>query len=64
MIRTVAEIDALPVGTILKPAEPSLDLWYRHNAGWLLIAHNLHPIAWTWNEGHLPVQLIWTPGAQ
>jgi hypothetical protein len=59
-VHTVAEVDALPVGAILKGGS-GLAVWYRHTDGWIYIPSRGSLFPWTWNTEHLPVQLIWKP---
>ena len=61
LITTLAELHALPVGAIVKPADPdNLAAWYRRDSYWLWIGISATQ-QWVWNTTHLPVQLIWTP---
>lgn len=55
-IETVEQLDALPVGVIVKGT--SVNAVCKHHDGWYGTAFAGH---WTWDEDDLPVRVIWHP---
>lgn len=59
-ITTLAELEDLPLGAIVKRNLDRSDTWIRRPGHWLWVG-SYHTSHWVWNNGHLPVQLIYTP---